>query len=361
MRVVEPLVHARSIERLWRAARERRLPHALFFEGPEGIGKFTAARWFAQGLLCERGPAAPCGHCGPCKRVLSGGERGNHPDLLVLDPADPALEQDFERSPAWKIHRIAYRPDAPDVDDPEYCVERFLALRPMEGGFRPVVIREAHRLNPQAQNALLKTLEEPRPWTLLVLETHRSALLLPTIKSRCVRMRFERPGTEECVRILLEHGIAPAAAPLLARMALGSPGRALEAARADWPGIRERLLAVLRGERTPLSVARELGELEGTSGAGTPLARERERLRVILDLTLGLLQDGLRSSAGTPAAALAHGDVADLAAALGEEELRARLQALLEARQDVELNLTPAALLDRALLALGRGVPILSR
>ncbi|MFT5690206.1 MAG: DNA polymerase III gamma/tau subunit, partial [Planctomycetota bacterium] len=78
----EPRGHGDLIGRLFQAAKSGRLPHALLFEGPEGTGKFTAMHWFATGLLCEGGPAAPCGECGPCKRVRT----GNHPDLYIVDP-----------------------------------------------------------------------------------------------------------------------------------------------------------------------------------------------------------------------------------------------------------------------------------
>ncbi len=354
MRVARPLAHEGAILRLWRAARERRLPHALSFEGREGIGKFEAAKWFAMGCLCERGPGEPCGSCGPCKRVLSGGDGANHPDLFVIDPV-------LEGEERIKVARIAHRPMLGEAEAPERCLEVFLTLRPLEGGYRPVLIRESHRMNAAAQNALLKTLEEPRPGTLIVLETHRSALLLPTVRSRCVRLRFEAPGREECQRILVEQGIEPEAARDLARMARGSPGCALAGARRGLPAMRAELVAVLQGERSGLSVARRLWELEGEFGGATATARERERLRVALELALALLLDGLRHLAGQAAEELAHGEVvAGLMGRLGEDELCKRVEALLACRVDVEHNLTPASVLERALLVLGEGVPILS-
>src|SRR5688572_16881468 len=197
VQVSRPSAHAAAIQGLWRAARTGRLPHAILFEGRAGIGKYLAAKWFAMGSLCARGPDEPCGTCGPCKRVLSGGEHGNHPDLFVLDPEDPFLAGDFERSQQTRIGRIAYRPED-ELDHAEYCIERFLDLARSEGGFRPVLIREAQRLNEAAQNALLKTLEEPRAGTVMVLETNKSALLRPPVRSRCIRIRFESPSAAQC-------------------------------------------------------------------------------------------------------------------------------------------------------------------
>ena len=353
MRVARPLVHERSIAQLWRAARERRLPHALLFEGREGIGKFEAARWFALGLLCQRGPGEPCGQCGACKRVLSGGDGANHPDLFVIDPV-------LEEEERIKVARIAQRQKASDEESPERCLEVFLALRPMEGGYRPVLVRESQRMNAAAQNALLKTLEEPRPGTLLVLETHRSALLLPTIKSRCVRIRFESPSPEQCRQILVAQGIDPGSAEELARLARGSPGLALAGRRTRILELRQRLAAVCGGEPCPQLAAQEILALEGEFPGNTPGARERERLRVVLDLALELLLDGLRLRAGVPAAELAHGELVAGLAGLAEADLGSRIDALLEARADVERNLVPSSLLERALLVLGQGVPILS-
>ena len=170
MRFVEPVGHAEAIAGLLRAAAGRRLAHALLLSGPDGIGKFLAAEWLAFGLLCARGPARPCGACGPCKRLLA----GTHADILVLDPESEGEEE-------IKISRITRRErdSQPNVGD-------FLSLRPMEGGWRVVILRDADRMNEEAQNALLKTLEEPGTSTLLALVASRPESLLPTTRSRCV-------------------------------------------------------------------------------------------------------------------------------------------------------------------------------
>jgi DNA polymerase-3 subunit delta' len=361
-------VHAATIQGLWRAARAGRLPHAFLFEGRAGIGKFLAARWFAMGCLCERGPDEPCGSCGPCKRVLSGGAHGNHADLFVLDPEDPFLAGDFERSQQIRIGRIAYRPEDGELEHPDYCVERFLDLSRSEGGFRPVLIREAQRMNEAAQNALLKTLEEPRPGTVMVLETHRTALLRPPVKSRCIRIRFDPLTLEQCEEVLRAAGLEPDAAHALARLAGGSPGSALAMARNGTREICARLAAVARGEREPLAAAAELWELEAeleldveltrkTQAGKTQAAGERERARVVLDLAQALLADAWRARAGAAPERLAHGEsAAGLARRASERELFARGEALLVARADIDRNLAPSAVLQRALLVLAGGV-----
>lgn len=354
MQVARPVAHDALVERLWRAARAGRLPHALLFEGRAGIGKYLAARWFALGCLCARGPGEPCGECGPCRRVTSGGERGNHADLFVIDPV-------LEEEERIRVGRIAER-SQDENEEPEQSLESFLALRPLEGAWRVVLVRECQRMNVHAQNAFLKTLEEPRAGTLMVLETHRPSALLPTIKSRCIRIRFAPLAPEACIQVLLAAGLEPAAASELARLAEGSPGLALAMARNGTQDVRERLAAVVRRERAALDVAAELGELEGEFAGKSEGARERERVRAALELCQALVRDAWRLCAGVAADELASADVARvLAERFGARELARLGEFLTLARADVERNLAPASLLERALLALAEGAPEVAR
>ncbi len=352
MRVKRPFQHGEIVERLWRAAREGRLPHAFLFEGERGIGKFESAKWFAAGLFCQKGPGAPCLTCPPCKRVTSGGEPGNHPDLFVLDPLDPSDER--EGTEQIRLFRIAYRPSA-EVADPERCIERFLELVALEGGMKAVLVRESQRMNAEAQNALLKTLEEPRPRTCLVLETHAAELLLPTLRSRCVRIRFARLPHADCVRVLLAEGMEATEAEELARWSEGSPGIALALEARGARSIRKLLLSAIHGERSPFELASEIEALEGAFEGDRATVRERDRARTVIALAQALLRDVVRSAARLEAAELAHGDVVGPAAgrgALGRVE-RA-LDELVSLRADVDRNLQPEAVLERALLVLGQ-------
>jgi DNA polymerase-3 subunit delta' len=348
----EPLGHAPTIRNLWSAQRRERLPHALLFEGSEGIGKYQAAKWFACGMLCEEGPGEPCGECGPCKRVRSGSHRGNHPDLFVIDPQEQEQEH-------IRISRIAYRPEAPDVEDPEDCVESFLGLRALESQGRAVLIRDAHRMNAAAQNALLKTLEEPRPGVVLVLVTHRSDALLPTIHSRCTRLRFCALELEDCRRILARSGIEAELQARLARWAEGSPGRALALHARGVREMRARLRAVLTARESPHPAAAALHELEGAFSGDKPTARARDRATTFLSLVLAVLRDARRLEAGLASEELAHGELLEElreARALPQgAALAANLELCLECLADVERNVAPEALLERALLALAPG------
>jgi DNA polymerase III delta' subunit len=332
-----PLGHDDVVHGLWRAADLGRLPHALLLEGVAGIGKFRAALWLVQGLFCDaRGMGeGPCGRCGPCRRVAA----RSHPDLFVLDP----LELELESIP---IGAIVERED----DHDPVC--NFLALRAMEGGLRAVVVREFERANVQAQNALLKTLEEPGASTLLLLETSRADLLLDTVRSRCVNVRFEGLSPEQTREILSTHGLTGQRAETLARWAGGSPGRALALERGGAVEMRELLGEVLSGKCDPFEATERLLELPGEFGGKTPTAQVRGRVRAALDLCSAILRDGLRSCAGVGCAELPHGDLV-LAHPRSEAFWRGAQQLVVALRGEVELNLPPEGLLDRALLVLG--------
>jgi DNA polymerase-3 subunit delta' len=337
-----PLTHDGVVEGLWRAARGGRLPHALSFEGRRGTGRFLAAEWLAAGLLCDAGPGAPCGACGPCKRVAS----DNHADLFVLDaqalgaeliPVDAIVRREGGKWPAEPI-------------------EDFLRLRALESPWRLVLVREAERMNTSAQNALLKTLEEPAPGTLLLLETSRPDRLLATIRSRCVRVRFADLPAAEATRVLLDHGLEPTGAERLARWSGGAPGEALGLAARGGEEMAQLLLDALRGAVRPLVASRGLFELEGKFVGERPTQRARDRVRTVVELALGLAGDLLRCTVGVPPSVVGFG--AELEAAYAgqwppETAVAAMIDALLAVRVDVDRNVTPEALLDRTALSLG--------
>jgi DNA polymerase III subunit delta' len=339
VRFAEPIGHAETVAGLLRAAAERRLSHALLFTGPDGSGKFLAAEWLAFGLLCAKGPGRPCGTCGPCKRLLA----GTHADILVVDPEAEGEEE-------IKISRITRRErdSQPNVGD-------FLALRPMEGGWRVVLLRDADRMNEEAQNALLKTLEEPGTSTLLVLVAARAENLLATTRSRCVRVGFHPLGREASAAILRAGGLDGEEASILARWSGGSPGLALAMHASGAMQMRRRIEGVLAGELDPLVAAAEIGALDGDFPGRTPTAKARAKARACLDLLLAVLRDLARGEAGVAPDSLPHGDLGARAAPSGEAARARRLEVCLQARQDVDANLAPDAILERALLALGPG------
>lgn len=336
--------HGDRLAGLWRAAAAGRLPHALLFHGAAGIGKHLSALALARGLLCAEGPreSGPCERCGACRRFASGG----HPDLLSIDPPREIDE----------LIRVGYVVRRDGASEIETSADEFLALRPMEGGWRVVVVRDAERVVEQAQNALLKMLEEPGASVLWILTTARPASLLATIRSRMVPVRFDALSEVDCAALLAEHGLAPADARRLARFSHGSPGEALSLARRNVDQLRAVIVDVLCARVDAWSAAAALNAVEGRFEGKTPTGRERERARTVIELAALVLTDLARLSAGVAADRLAHGDLAtarDAMALARQPRLLAKAhEELVRLRADVDLNLDPSTCLERAVLLL---------
>jgi len=207
-----------------RAVASERPPHALLLVGPTGVGKTTLALDLAAGLLCRATDPAdrPCRECAACHKVA----HGNHPDLHRLAP-----EGAGQQIRVAQIQALASD----------------LALLPLEGRFRVAIIESAQRMNMDAQNALLKTLEEPPARVTLILAADDSAGLLPTVVSRCARARLGPVATEPIAELLAERGLADASrAASLTRLASGRPGVAIAlATQPEATVVQSRLAAAL--------------------------------------------------------------------------------------------------------------------
>ncbi len=184
---------------------------AVLFVGPSGIGKSTLATDLGAGLLCTAADVSsrPCGECRACRLAFSRG----HPDVHYLGPVGPGRQV------------VIGGPGKPrGIRD----LIAELALLPVEGAARVAIIESAHRMNEDAQAALLKTLEEPPSGTTIILCADAEEPLLPTILSRCVRIRLGPVGVRDIEGLVAEHGAAdPPVAARAARIAGGRPGIAL--------------------------------------------------------------------------------------------------------------------------------------
>ncbi|MFC1674509.1 DNA polymerase III subunit delta' [Candidatus Omnitrophota bacterium] len=169
--------HARTIERLKGYRKSGTLAGAYLFSGPEGVGKALAARAFAKSVNCLEAGVDSCDRCISCKRI----DNAQHPDVYFIEPSEKG------------IIKIEYIRE----------LKKRIALKPYEAKFKVFIINEAQRMNAEAQNALLKVLEEPPAHSLIILVSSKPALLFGTIISRCQVVKFS-PLTRDCLKSVLQ-------------------------------------------------------------------------------------------------------------------------------------------------------------
>ena len=237
-----------------------RIPHALLFHGPEGTGKEAAAIAFARSLNCERGEWEPCGSCGPCRGIAalrhpslklvfsmpSKEDEHTAVDKLSSDELEE-MHQQIEEKAANPYHRIRMSKASGIKISSIRDIRREAAYRADGRGRTVVVVCEADRMNANAANALLKTLEEPGGDLLLILATSRKDALLPTIRSRCQSVRFD-PVREDDIRegLLRMQDVERSQVDAAAQLAGGSFAAALEMAREGGMISREETLEYIR-------------------------------------------------------------------------------------------------------------------
>ena len=195
--------HQQIIEQLQHTVASDRIAGAYLFVGPTGVGKETVARYFAQLILCQQDAQPPtvCGTCLACRKVDS----GNHPDLQFIRPEGSLL----------KIGQIRE-------------LQKRIIYEPLEASRKVYILTDVERMNAEAENCLLKTLEEPPASSVLILLTSNIRALLPTTRSRCQILQFHPIPTQELAEILVEKfSVAPEQATILAIAADGAIGKAL--------------------------------------------------------------------------------------------------------------------------------------
>lgn len=348
-----------SIEAMVRAG----APHAILLAGPRGTGKTTLALDLATALLCTSDQSArPCRACRACRLV----EDGNHPDLHRLTPDGAGGQIRIE-------HVRALVPA--------------LALHAVEGGQRVAIVERADRMNDDAQNALLKTLEEPPSGVTLVLCADDEDRLLPTIRSRVSRVRLGLVSVREIETLLAERGLAqPPMAARIARAANGRPGRAVayattpDALSARSEAARTIVDLVAAPPFRRLEVARDLlaaassaagafegagpaalapvpdaGQEPGRAGANRiPAAERRRGLAWLIDVWTDVARDLVLAGLGDPTRLRDPSlldDLAPIAGLVPAADAAAFLERIAETGRRLEANVSPELALDVLVLA----------
>lgn len=290
------LGHERIKDLLARGLRQGRLPPALLFSGPEGIGKRTLALAVARALVCERAEGEACDACPACRRA----QRGLHPDAFLVEPVTAAI----------KIEQV------------REVVREILGL-PFEARARAFVIDEAQAMTEQASNALLKSLEEPPLTSHVVLVTASPQTLLPTIRSRCQQLRFSPlPAPLVEARLRERLGLSAADARLRAALSGGSLGAALAFESESYRSLRDELLSLLEGIGTAAAEERL---------AAAERLEQQDDPEQALTVLRALLRDIAALRAGSPPAHLLNADAAERLEAMARGSLGERAALLAEA------------------------------
>jgi DNA polymerase-3 subunit delta' len=316
MPFADVLGHERVKTLLRETLRRKRLPSSLLFVGPEGIGKRTLAVEVGRALVCERPNGDACGACSSCGRVgRAVGELDEararaegareptafnhrlHPDLILVEPSTEAI----------RIEQVR-------------AIVQEIAEKPFEGRGRAIILDEAQRMTEQAQNTLLKSLEEPPPGTHFIVVTSSAEALLPTIRSRCQRVRLGGLSPALITARLVEReGLTPAEARLRARLSGGSLRRALEFESETYRDLRDGLVTLLEG----LDRFDESARLEAAERLAEP-----ERAPLALGILRSLLRDVAALAAGADAERALNADVVERLAVLARGALGARARDL---------------------------------
>ena len=334
VRFDEFIAAGHALEILKRGISAQRSPHAIILSGPPGVGKRTLSRAFAAALFCKA--ANSCSGCEQCRRI---GER-NHPDFLVVRRLDRTIREqgpldDIEEDELTSDKGLSTLIRVFQIRD----LTHHASFSPRQAPFRMFVIDPADRMNAEAQNALLKTLEEPPSGTKVLLLTSRPFRLLPTVRSRCLEVQLPALKPAELADILEQRGLDAEEAMERASLSGGRPGRAytldLEASRSA----REQNLRLLETVAAGgLSAMAELPQWVSTIGVGS-----EHELQAGLDELSDLLREGLRIITGVESETLLdqslQARVQVIAERMGPTALRSTIEKIEDLRGQLRFNI----------------------
>lgn len=207
-----------------KAIEYHKVSHAYILNGEEGMGRKTLANAFAMTLLCEKGKSEPCMECHSCKQALS----NNHPDIIYVTHE--------------KRNSIG-------VDDIREQINDTIMIKPYSSYHKVYIVDEAEKMTVQAQNALLKTIEEPPSYAVIILLTTNQELFLPTILSRCIQLKL-KPLRDSVIKEYLVHTmeVKESKADVYAAFARGNLGKAIHLASSEeFQLLYQRVLQILKG------------------------------------------------------------------------------------------------------------------
>ena len=205
----EIIGHDDVVNHLQNAIQMGKVSHAYIFNGEVGAGKKMLASAFAMALQCEKHGTDPCMECDSCKRALS----KNHPDIITI------------------THE---KPNSIGIEDIRIQLIDDVSIKPYTGPYKIYILNEAEKLTLQAQNALLKTIEEPPAYAVILLLTTNAESFLPTILSRCVTLNLKAVPDEKIKKFLMAHYQIPDyQADVCVAFAQGNVGKAIQLAASD--------------------------------------------------------------------------------------------------------------------------------
>jgi DNA polymerase-3 subunit delta' len=338
-------------------SRAGKIPHAMLFTGSDGVGKRTTALAFAMVCNCTgnrvstglnpgddacaeagademAGLPMACGQCRSCKKI----QADSHPDVIRI-------------APVGQFVRIAQIRELLHI----------LAMKPYEASWRVVIISDAHAMNSEAGNALLKVLEEPPDRTILILTARGTADLLPTIVSRCRRIRFNPLSRQSLAALLIENQALPAdTANALAAMADGSYGRALRFYRQNWSDTRRWLIDAGGFLEVTPSTKRSISVLMALA---LRLVENKHKLMDAMDMLTILYRD--LAVCGFRRGAIMNEDLASriqrAAEHMNETDILLHMEAIETARKHIQANANARLTVERLLMRLAGHLPAAAR
>ncbi len=286
--------------RIQKALRDDQLAHAYIFEGVEGVGKSLTAEALAAALLCEVNIDEACGTCPACSKMAT----SNHPDYEII------------------------LPDGASIKNKQIEVfQEFISLKPYTGNRKICVVRYAHTMTLSAQNRILKILEEPPHYAVIIFVTDQMAGMLPTIRSRCQSVSFQRLSKEHISKYLIEkHNLSAEKAGMYATFADGSIARASDSTSDEaFVELREGVIAFIEN----LIQKRTAKAFDWSAD----MESQKEKLETVFDLMKLWFRDIMLLKNGASEDLLFNADYLDL---LKKESYRVSLRQSVEILERIE-------------------------